>query len=248
MLSNCLASHDAPPFDGLGILESAIHNYLVEIESYAVICAKHEKLAAIHTRGSSLQLYRHFKTDAVTATQIHKASKELPDWSESIYWKKGGKLVAIWEKQLKEVQRHTTGRNGLLPILTRGTAWEGYPVLIHAYKYETEPTMKVELILGQYESPTPELSLHIISALLRCHEHIVPEYIAKALPPYKRHETKFQTISEYLSHTMPKGLYASECLQRMSCHASDGVGSRDILCEHQPVASFPPKPCHANLH
>lgn len=223
--------------NGLNSLTEAIHSYLHDTDAHAALCEKHNTTAAVHTRGSSLQLYRLFKTDAVTAKQVHQASKELPDWSESIYWKKGGTLAGLWEKQRRDVESHTTERNGLFPILTHGIAWEGLPVLIHAYKYETEPTMKLELIMGQYESPVPELSLHIILSLLRCHEFIVPEYIANALPPYERHETKFKTIGEYLTETMPKELYTTQCLQRMSCHASNGVGSRDILREHSELAS-----------
>lgn len=99
------------------------------------------------------------------------------------------------------------------PIITRGISWEGIlSVLIHAYKFEPDPVMKVELIVPTYENPVPELPLKVIAATLQCHEQLVPAYIAEALPMYNHHEAKFETLWEYLSRTMPKNLDATRCL------------------------------------
>lgn len=217
MLS-CSASQDIVP-DGLELLRDALYGYFMEIESCRVICARHESEAAIHSKGKTLQLYRLFKRDEVTAKQIINAVKELPGWEESIYYKKGGKLHRLWEKMYKEVEHRMVKHKKLRSIVTRGVEWEGLPILVHGYKYEPDPVMKVELLVAPYESPAPELPIQIMSSLLRCHEHIVPEYIASPLPPYERHEAAFEMISDYLSRTMPKDLYATQCLPRMPCYS-----------------------------
>ncbi len=97
-------------------------------------------------------------------------------------------------------------------ILTTGIVWEGIPLIVHAYKFEPDPVMKVELVLPEIPEPLHELPLKMIATMLRCLDHIVPEFIATPLPPYVRHEAKFMTIKEYLLHTMPAGLYATSCL------------------------------------
>ncbi len=219
----------------LDLIAAIACNYLHEIDALAAFCARYLESAAIHDRGISLQLYRQFKTEEITARQIRHSMNSLPDVTGSIYWQKGGKLEKIWDKHRCEVEAYTRKQKNKHPIITQWIAWEGLPVLVHFYKYEPDPVMKLELILGRYESPTPELPLQTIATLLRCHEFLVPEYIAAALPPYTRHETKFLTIAEYLQQTMPKKLYTLQCLQRVSCHASNGVGSRDTLREHPSV-------------
>lgn len=227
----------ADTFDGTSMLADAVYTYLDETESKRSLCERHSATAAIHTASKSLELYRMFRTDEATARQIRQATSELPDWTESMYYSKEGRNHRQWEKMRKEIEHRVKNHAKLHDIITRGISWDGFPVLVHAYKFEPDTVMKVELILGEYESPMQELSLSVIASLLQCHEHLVPHYIANALPPYERHETKFQTISEYLSQTMPKKLYATQCLQRVSCHASNGVGSRDTLREHLGSAS-----------
>lgn len=213
------------------MLSGALHMYFEEIESDAALCYKHGSTAAIHDRGNSLQIYRLFKRDEVTAQQIRDFTDALPTWEESLFFSRG-ETEKSWMKMQRDVEARMPKRNQH-PIITRGVSWEGLPILIHAYKFEPDPVMKVELVLGAYQSPVPKLSLRVVAAMLRCHEYIVPEYISTSLPPYEKHEAKFLTIAEYLTRSMPENLYATKCLQRVSCHASNGVGSRDTLREHQ---------------
>ncbi|MDD4628397.1 MAG: hypothetical protein PHE68_03330 [Candidatus Peribacteraceae bacterium] len=214
----------------------AFHAYLEEQEECRAICACHSQTAAIHDRGKELQIYRLFNCDEITARHIRVTAEALPSWEYSIYWQKDGVSHRLWKKMQNEVRQRMIKHDKIHEIITCGVEWEGRPVLIHAYKFEPDPVMKVELILAPYVSPVEELSLHIIASLLRCHTHLVPEYIAEALPPYKRHETRFLTVSDYLSKTMPRSLYAAQCLQGVSCHTSNGVGSRDTPREHHPAS------------
>ncbi len=194
------------------MLADAMYAYLQEMEECRVICERHEKTSAIHTRGQSLQIYRQFKRDEFTARQIRTTTEDLPSWEQSIYWVKDGFLAKAWKKMQNEVELRMAKHSKLHPIITRGIAWEGRPILVHAYKFEPDPVMKVELVMGMYESPVPELPLQVIASLLRCHQFIVPDYIAPPLSPWDHHETKFSTIWEHLSRTMSPGLYATQCL------------------------------------
>lgn len=215
--------------DGAQALSEALYGYLSEIDGYHMTCLKHEPTAAIHNVGQTLQVYRMFNTDEITAKHLREATDALPSWNQSTFRKNDGHR---WDKLQRDItvrmERHTKQH----PIATRGVMFEGLPLLIHAYKFEPDPMMKMEVIVPPYSSPTPELPLRLIALVLQCHEHIVPEYIASALPPYTHHDEKFLTISDFLSKTMPKKFHATQCLQRVSCHPSNGVGSRDTLREH----------------
>lgn len=194
-----------------------------------MICRRYEQTAAIHNLGKSLQVYRMFRTDDTTARHLREASNALPSWGESLFHASNNKS---WDKLQREIttrmERHTKQH----PIVTRGVLFEGLPLLIHAYKFEPDPVMKMEIIVPSCTGSVPELPLRLIALVLQCHEYIVPEYIAPALPPYQHHDEQFLTISDFLSSKMSEKLYASRCLQRVSCHASNGVGSRGTLREH----------------
>ena len=206
-----------PPHDtdGLRTLTLGITSYLHELEDNRQACLRHADTAAIHTRGEELQVYRLFNRSEETCKSIRRASDMLPGWKESPFWKAEGKAwQAIQEGVLSRMEKHKE----LLPICTEGISWEGRPMLVHAYKFEADPVMKVELVLPQTGTRPQGLPLQVIADALRCHECLVPPFVAVALPPYERHEAKFQTITEYLSQKMPKELYASQCFPPSRLH------------------------------
>lgn len=170
------------------------------------LCARHSS-AAIHTRGKSLQLYRIFESTSAVAKSLRRGTESLQGWEKSVHWKREKEALQKMEHEVIErMERHKE----LHAILTRGVAFEGRSILIHTYKFEPDPMLKVELIASPDPSPE-ELPLQTIASLLRCHEFLVPESVAMAKPPYTRHEAQFLTIPEYLSQTMPRGLYATQC-------------------------------------
>src|SRR6185436_3493373 len=116
----------------------------------------------------------------------------------------------------REVDNRMKKHKQLLPLVTRGVTWQGRPILIHAYKFEVDPVMKLELVVPEVQMDVPELPLRILSEVLQCHEYLLPSFIAPPRPPYERHETKFETISEYLKRTMPADSLASQCLSPVS--------------------------------
>lgn len=200
--------------DGLEMLAEAVHLYLGEIEECRAICELHKDTAAIHTKGKELQVFRMFKRDDTAITYLKNMTKQMPGWEESPHWLATGQK---WQKLERDVTSRMKKHTKQIPIATKGVDWEGTPILIHAYKFETDPNMKLELILPDYESDTTPLPIQAIAEALRCHDHLLPQYMATALPPYERHETAFQTIPEYLAAHMPPARYASHCLTSMGC-------------------------------
>ncbi len=199
-------AHD--PNDGLSLASEAIHDYLMEIHSMGNICLRHANTAAIHDRGDILQVYRLFKREELTARTLRKASNELEGWEHSPFWPSER---IHWTKLAAEVARRVDRHSRQHPIVTRGILWNGRPFLIHAYKFEPDPVMKVEIVVPDLPDSIEELPLRAVASSLECHEYLVPSYITTPLAPWVHHEAKFSTISEYLSRTMPTQLYASQC-------------------------------------
>jgi hypothetical protein len=179
-----------------------------EVQEQRALIERHKDSAAIHTASKQLEVYRMFERKAETAQALRSAAERLPSWDQTPYWKQEN---SKWAKLSRETEARMAKHSKQHPILTRGIAWNNRPILIHAYKFEPDPRMKVELILPTIPSLLPELPLRTLAGALQCHDYLVPSYIAKPLPSYEGHDANFQTLSEYLSLNMPKELYASQC-------------------------------------
>jgi hypothetical protein len=205
-------AHSALATDALNSFAHAAHLYLSETEEYRAQCMKHAKTAAIHTRGNELQVYRMFKRDEATARHMHEAAKSLPSWEESPHWKsQKDEWKRIATNVTKRMERHSEQH----PIITKGIVINGVPMLIHAYKFEPDPTMKLELVLPEYPGSDAEMPLKRIATALEGHERLVPQFIASAIPPYSHHEARFLTLGEYLTDKMPSSLYATQCIDSL---------------------------------
>lgn len=218
--------------NGTDLLANALYSYLSEVQGHYDTCAEHVTTAAVHDVGKTLQVFRMFKSDEMTINCLRKNCMSLPEWEQSCFWLSDNKDWSKVERGVVTRMKIERRNKGLLPILTRGIEFEGMPLLIHAYKFEADPAMKIELLpmqCSQVENPP----LFTVAHALRCHEFLVPDYMAEPLPFGQYHDAKILTLWEYLHRTMPPNLYANRCLQRVSCHARNGVGSRDTLREHQ---------------
>lgn len=195
--------------ESLVVVGGALNLYLREVESQRALCEKHHATAAIHNKGMELQIYRQFDRREETATSIRKFADLLPSWDTTLEWATEKNHLSRVQKSIeRRMEKHSRQH----PVYTRGVAWEHRPILIHAYKFEPDPILKLEIVLPGVKKHIEELPLHVICSALRCHEYLVPEFVAPAKPPYERHETHFLTLTEYLSKTMPKGLYATEAI------------------------------------
>jgi len=196
--------------DGLHLLATGIFSYLREIHDYRDVCLRHEKTAAIHnTDSGALEVYRMFDRKDETAAQLHRSLKLLPSWQESPYWVENGKQ---WEELKSDIGSRVEKHTKQCHIALQGIVWENIPMLIHAYKFDGDPKMKLEIVVPPFNSPFRVLPLRLVAEALRLHEFLIPEHVAKPCPPYAGHEARFLTPWEYLSTSMPPSLYASRCL------------------------------------
>lgn len=195
--------------ESLATAGNALNIYLRELEMQRALCAKHLSTAAVHDRGKELQIYRQFERREEVVASIRKFGDLLPSWESTLEWDtQSGYLNKVQKGIERRMEKHTKQH----AVYTRGVSWEHRPVLIHAYKFEPDTRMKLEIVLPGVKRHVEELPVHRICSALRCHEYLIPEFVAAARPPYERHETKFLTLTEYLSQTMPKGLYATDVL------------------------------------
>ncbi len=194
--------------DGINSLTGGLLSYLQEIQGQQKVIKHHADTAAIHNASKQLEVYRMFASSSAVAESLRKSAKALPSWDTNQYWKKEG---SKWEKLKSEIEARMERHTKQHAVFTKDIAWNDRVILIHAYKFEPDSRMKIELVVPALPSPLPELPSKIIADVLTCHEYLVPEYIAKPLPFYKSHDANFQSLTEYLSHNMPPELYASQC-------------------------------------
>lgn len=186
---------------------SALNMYLREVEAQRALCVKHLATAAIHDAGKELQIYRQFARKEETAASIRRFGDLLPGWEQTFEW---DAQSAHLNKLQKAIERRMEKHSKQHAVYTRGVSWEHRPVLIHAYKFEPDARMKLEIVLPNVRRHVVELPIHVVCSALRCHEYLVPEFVAEARPPYEGHGTDFLTLTEYLSREMPDGLYATQ--------------------------------------
>lgn len=193
-------------------IAKAINLYLREVEDQRALCLKHHQTTAIHDKGQELQIYRQFDRAEEIASSIRKFGDLLPSWDTTLEWAdQKNNLLSLQKSIERRMERHSKQH----AVYTRGVAWGHRPVLIHAYKFEPDPVLKLEIVLPGIKRHIEELPIHIICSALRCHEYLVPEFIAKPKPPYERHKIDFLTLTEYLTKTMPKDLYATQAIAFM---------------------------------
>ena len=199
---------EASATDGSKLLANVLMSFVCDLSDRGALCAKHEADAAIHdSRSGQLEIYRMFERSESITNHMRLALRELPYWDDSGVSKDELRRL---EKVSRDIEARMKKHKRLLPIITQSATWEGRPFLVHAYKFETDPIMKVELIVPKLGREDADLPIYQVSDALGFHEYLVPELLAPAQPPYKHHEAKFTTISDYLIQKMPKGMYATD--------------------------------------
>ena len=197
-----------PTGDNFSRYIEALYGFMREMRDKRDVCLRHSANTAVHDAGKALQVYRLFESRSDTVAYLRTTVAALPSWKESWRW---GSEGSTWDKSRRDIEARMERHEKLQPILTHGVSWNGRPILIHAYKFEADPIMKVELVMTDQQAQEPDYALETMVRALECHECLVPDYIAKPKPPYERHEAKFLTIQEHLSRTMPSDLYDLCC-------------------------------------
>jgi hypothetical protein len=200
--------HEHVKGDNFSRYVEALYGFMREMREKRDLCLKHSSTTAVHDKGNALQVYRLFESRSDTVTYLRMTAAALPSWEQSWCWGSEGES---WSKTQRDIDARMNRHEKLQPILTRGISWNGRPILIHAYKFEPDPVMKLELVMTDHQSQDPDYALDTMVRALQCHERLVPRYITEAKPPYERHEAEFVTIQEHLSRTMPADLYDLCC-------------------------------------
>lgn len=192
--------------DGLGTLTEALASYLDEIDGYRMTCLKHETSTAVRVERRLVRLSRLVRDDTTVRTHLQSVAARLPGWEVSPYWTMDGEA---WQRRTQRLSQEQ-GKKALQTLFTRCIAWDGLPMFLQVHPGKAERTIAVELILLPFTPVLPQLTLRLIAILLRCHEHLLPSWLAAALPqPITKSSV---SIREYLERTMPQNLYARQCI------------------------------------
>ncbi len=198
------APHNLSASDNLTSLCRALGSFLEELGTQRDICIRNRDIAAIHAKGKELGVYRMYGRDADVIQHLRDTTASLPSWEEANQFDWEG---ADWNKTKAEIDARTERHKRLETVVSRGVAWKGNPVCIHAYKFEAEPVFKVELEMLGAHAEKSEFALKTLAGALECHDFLLPPEICTPKPPYAKHETKFLTIDEYLSRNLPRDMY-----------------------------------------
>jgi len=190
--------------DNLNALCRALHSFVVEIGTQRDLCIRNRDTTAIHAKGKELGVYRMYERDEKPIKHLRDAAAALPPWKDALLADWEG---AEWDRVKAQIDNRVERHTKLETIVSRGVAWKGHPVCIHAYKFEAEPRFKVELEMLGSIAKRPEQSLKILSEALECHDFLIPTVVALPKPPYEKHEAAFYTIDEYLSRNLPSDMY-----------------------------------------
>jgi hypothetical protein len=205
---------DAAP--GTGIpdepgAEHAIHDlvqglaaYLQEISDYGTVCRRHEGTATVCERGGTLRVIRSFQPGSQAVTHLFETVELLPRWRWGAPRTNGEAAGALTGRAQDGPGPRLPGRWDL--------AWEGRRVLVEAGAHPPAFHIEIEVCLFSREGELPELPLRALATALRCHEFLVPDGVAPALPRHPEPEREDCDISEYLLRAMPPKLIASQCI------------------------------------
>ena len=193
--------------DPLELLTEAITTYFEEIDDCLHTCLRHERTTMAYDTPRALHLVRLFPRKADTLAHLRLTVARLRGWEESPFWQRDkGSWTAL---QRDTAKRHPAGTER--PLLTRGVAWEGKPSLVCVSPSKGQSHFRVELLLPPTRQDLPELPLRTVASGLRCHEYLLPEGVARAVPTMALPPPCLPLLV-HLRRATPQGLYASKCL------------------------------------
>lgn len=190
--------------DGLDRLADALLTYLNEVQNAADICRRHQALTVVHATRRCLTTTQRFQATQKLYEHLKKAAVTLPPWEESPWSKM---QLRRWE----QLGRAVSTRAEMCTLQLRGVAWEEHPVLIHAVTSRSPDVVDIVLRLPAVPADLPELPSFTLARALRCHEHLVPDVVARPLSIGMDGGSASLTVPDFLKRTMPRNLYASQC-------------------------------------
>jgi hypothetical protein len=190
--------------DALDVLTEAMVSYLDEVNDARAVCMRHERTASAYADRGIMHLIRTFPWAEEAADRVRDAAERLPRWGRSPLRDAG-----LGGRGCKKADGRPAGSGR--PIFSRGVAFEGRPVLVCISRMDGGQVLGLELLLPRILLGLPELSLRQAASGLLCHEYLLAEAVAAALPAATLAEARFLPLLEYLRRTTPRSLYASQC-------------------------------------
>lgn len=201
----CGAPERISAADSADALGSAVLSYLEEIDGYQQVCLRHEPTTAVYASPLALRLVKSFPWTPAAAEYLRRAVEALPGWEETLLWKAWAEDCVALEKAFSD--KNVSGGD----VATRGIAWEDKPVLVRARSRNDKPLLTVDLVLPSVRGVLPELPLRRAACCLLCHEHLLPEAIARPLPGSTADQSEACTLREFVLRATPHNLYAGKC-------------------------------------
>ncbi len=169
---------------------SCILDFVMELDGYRQTCIRHDKSTAVTlAKNGTLWLRKKYElTDDVQET-VDRTVGAMEDWKESPWWHKWD----TWDDLKERMEKREK------PLVCTGVHWEGWPMLVCITVSEKSVTIATASPAVGSET-LPELPLRKAAMALRCHEHIVPEWLAKPQEVQKRKNGDYP-IHGYLRKT-----------------------------------------------
>jgi hypothetical protein len=183
-------------------LATALAAYLASVERDSRLCLAQEQFAWV-SGGEDVRISWTLPADRGVTAALRASVAGLPGWDESPFWHSG--------------LRRLEGAPGPLPapLVVRGVCWQGRPVLVEARRESRRGRLRVELLLPALLRDWPELPLRRLADGVRCYLRLVPDDLARAAPRGPGPSPGAETVTAYLTRTMPPDLYASQCFARL---------------------------------
>lgn len=198
--------------DGLFLLAEGLSGYLAEIAACRAVCLRHESTATVWLTTGVLHVQRLFDPAPATAARLAARVEEFPGWEGTLFWPSEGER---WERfRVRAAARGKEDPNAR-PAALRGIAWEGRPVLVNIRSRGSGAPIVVETAMPSLPLDLPELPLRLVASGLRCHEDLLPGYLAAPLPLAKHGEGRSH-LRDYLERATPQNRYASQCFSQRS--------------------------------
>lgn len=183
------------PEDVAPCFTEAVYAYLQEVDDLRAVCRRHEGTAGVLEQEGILQLTRFFAPNSQITTYLESTLRQLPAWETDALWPDAERRAC----QSSTFSRHTI-------------VWEGCPLVVKVFFPTAAPFLQVDLLVPPWDGDLPRLPLRTLADALRCHEFLVPQAIAEAVPPPTDRQTRFLGIREHLERATPLNFCAAKCI------------------------------------
>ena len=158
-----------PPEDPIGQLAQALYLYLTEVDHCRTLCLRHQADVGVYASDELFRSRRLFHDSKETWNAIRGRILSLPQWSKRNQSEK-------WLEE-KAKQEH--------PDLAHIAEWVDRPVMLRVWRDESRRILIVEVAIQTF-GVAEQVPPYLISMVLECHEHLMPESRARAVEGWQK--------------------------------------------------------------